>query len=134
MTSSFPALASLLVVATGVAIGSWSDAPRLDPPRHLFGLGHRSLPALLAQSGFEVLSIDTWSLEQNPYGFMQSLLNAVGFERDRAYNTLKGQPRSLAGKTMDLLLLALLVGPGLVWSSVLSLLGRGSTMTVIARR
>lgn len=106
----------------------------LDPPRHLFGLGHRSLPNLLTHCGFEVLSINTWSLEQNPYGFMQSVLNTMGFQRDRAYNTLKGQPRSLAGKAMDLILLALLTGPGLVWSSLLSLMGRGSTMTVIARR
>lgn len=106
----------------------------LDPPRHLFGLGHLSLPALLTQYGFEVHAISTWSLEQNPYGFMQSVLNAMGFERDRAYNTLKAQPRPLTDKVVDLVLLSLLTGPGLVWSSVLSLIGRGSTMTLIARK
>lgn len=107
----------------------------LDPPRHLFGLGTHSLTTLLEAAGFEVMKVNTWSLEQNPYGFMQSCLNAIGFKRDRAYDTLKGMHKGRPIANMaDVLLLAMLTLPALCWSSVLSCLGKGSTMTLVARK
>lgn len=107
----------------------------LDPPRHLFGLGTQSLTTLLEAAGFEVLKVNTWSLEQNPYGFMQSCLNAMGFKRDRAYDTLKGMHKGkFISNAIDVLLLAMLTLPGVCWSSVLSCLGKGSTMTFVVRK
>lgn len=107
----------------------------LDPPRHLFGLGTGSLNALLEQTGFEVVAVHTWSLEQNPYGFIQSFLNALGFKRDRAYDTLKGMHKGKPLRNaVDLVLLALLTPLAMIWSSVLSALGKGSTMTLVARK
>jgi len=82
-----------------------------------------------------VVAVHTWSLEQNPYGFMQSFLNALGFNRDRAYDTLKGMHK---GKTfsnvVDLVLLAMLTPLAMIWSTALSCLGKGSTMTLVARK
>ena len=46
-----------------------------DPPRHLFGFGPHSLTHLLEDAGFRVENISTWSLEQNPFGEIQSTLN-----------------------------------------------------------
>lgn len=107
----------------------------LDPPRHLFGLGTRSLTTLLESAGFDVVKLNTWSLEQNPYGFMQSCLNAMGFKRDRAYDTLKGMHKAkFLANAFDVLLLAFLTLPAIAWSSVLSCLGKGSTMTLVARK
>jgi SAM-dependent methyltransferase len=50
-----------------------------DPPRHLFAFGVQSLKNLLERDGFEIERISRWSLEQNPYGFVQSWLNARGY-------------------------------------------------------
>jgi hypothetical protein len=89
----------------------------------------------LEMTGFKVMRVHTWSLEQNPYGFAQSFLNAVGFPRDRAYNLLKGLPTGgVTGRILDRVLLALLVTPAFIFSSIASLLGRGATMTVIAQK
>lgn len=107
----------------------------LDPPRHLFGFGPRSLGRLLDVTGFDIESVSTLSLEQNPYGFMQSCLNAVGFPRERAYETLKGVSDSGAmTRLMDLCLLALLAAPAFGESLLASLAGHGATMTVVVRR
>jgi len=104
-----------------------------DPPRHLFAFGPRSLAALLEHSGFTVLRTSTFSLEQNPYGVMQSTLNALGFPRDRAYDGLKGirrTPRST--RLLDLVLLAMLAAPGLAFALAETMAGRGGTMLVSA--
>jgi len=107
----------------------------LDPPRHLYGFGPRSIDTLLRDAGFDTSSSHTWSLEQNPYGLAQSLLNAMGFPRDRAYDVLKGVSKAgVAARVTDLVMLALLAGPSVFWSSFESLIGKGATMTVVARR
>jgi 2-polyprenyl-3-methyl-5-hydroxy-6-metoxy-1,4-benzoquinol methylase len=105
-----------------------------DPPRHLFGFGLHSLAQLLEDSGFRVEDINTFSLEQNPFGEIQSALNARGFPRDRLYTQLKGQAEddwaTRLGDRARMLALAL---PALVRSTIESLRGEGATMTVVAR-
>ena len=107
----------------------------LDPPRHLFGFGPRSIRTVLSLAGFDIESCGTFSLEQNPYGFMQSVLNAAGFPRDRAYGVLKST-ETLPGHTklLDLILLSALAIPGFVASSISSAFGSGATMTIVARK
>lgn len=107
----------------------------LDPPRHLFGFGPRSLNVLLQLAGFGVDRRGTFSLEQNPYGFMQSALNAAGFPRDRAYGVLKSSVTlPTRTKILDLFLLSALAVPGVVLSSIASACGAGATMTVLATK
>jgi len=106
----------------------------LDPPRHLHGFGVRSLEGLLSSREFSVLHRHTWSLEQNPYGWLQSFLNASGFPRDRAYAALKGTAHNSGTRLLDLALVFLLAGPSVVLSVIESLAGRGGTMTFVARR
>ncbi|CAN5473199.1 class I SAM-dependent methyltransferase [soil metagenome] len=107
----------------------------LDPPRHLFGFGPRSLRKALDQHGFSVLSQSTLSLEQNPYGALQSQLNALGFSRERAYETLKGTSKNGAGaKALDYVMLALLAGPALFFALIETAVGRGGTMTLVCRK
>ena len=108
-----------------------------DPPRHLFAFGVKSLTRLLRQDGFDIVSVGTWSLEQNPYGFIQSLLNTHPrmFPRDQAYSTLKGLNASSAGeRARDLTLVSLLTIPALLHSAAEALAGKGATMTIVARR
>ena len=107
----------------------------LDPPRHLFGFGPHSLHTLLQSAGFSIDRCHTFSLEQNPYGFMQSALNAAGFPRDRAYGVLKSNVAlPTRTKLLDLFLLSVLAVPGVVLSIIASVLGAGATMTVVARK
>lgn len=105
-----------------------------DPPRHLFGFGIASLTPLLAQAGFHVERINTFSIEQNPFGFIQSFLNRRRPKRDRLYHTLKGLGQvGMRDRIVDLAWLAILTIPALVMSTWESIRGGGATMLVQAR-
>ncbi|MCC6548080.1 class I SAM-dependent methyltransferase [Candidatus Sumerlaeota bacterium] len=107
----------------------------LDPPRHLHGFGVKSLLVLLTIKRLQWLRVSTFSLEQNPYGFLQSLLNSLGYPRDRAYSVLKGTSRDALGtKLKDLSLVALLAPFAILHSLVEWLAGSGATMTVVAQK
>lgn len=54
--------------------GEWFH---LDPPRHRFHFTPETLKAVLESSGFEIESVRTASMEQDIYGFAQSLLNIM---------------------------------------------------------
>lgn len=105
-----------------------------DPPRHLFGFGPHSLTQLLQDTGFRVETISTFSLEQNPFGEIQSALNARSSPRDRLYAQLKGRSedsfRTRLGGMIGLLALVL---PAIVRSTIESARGEGATMTIQAR-
>ena len=105
-----------------------------DPPRHLFAFGPRSLAALLGHTGFTAQRTSKFSLEQNPYGVMQSTLNGLGFPRDRAYDMLKGiRAAGPSTRLLDVALLGLLIAPGLAFALAEAMAGRGGTMLVSAR-
>lgn len=63
----------------------------LDIPRHYVHFGERSLRRLLSDQGFRVVQADHFSFEQNPYGWLQSLYNALGLEFNFFYNFLKNR-------------------------------------------
>lgn len=105
----------------------------LDPPRHLYGFGLPSLRRLLELSGFAIDRSSSFSMEYNPFGFMQSALNAVGFPRDRAYINLKfGNSKPSWIKFADVVLLGLLTLPGFIFELLSSCCQAGATLTVEA--
>lgn len=61
----------------------------LDVPRHIVHFSTRTLRRLLEELGFRVRRIKRFSLEYGPYGMAQSLLNALGFELNLLYDSLK---------------------------------------------
>lgn len=61
----------------------------LDVPRHYFHFGLRSLEAILARHAFRVVRTDHFCLEQNPFGWLQSFYNALGFPENLLYDLLK---------------------------------------------
>ena len=61
----------------------------LDVPRHYFHFSARSLEAVLARHRFRIVQLDHFSFEQNPYGILQSLYNALGFRVNLLYSLLK---------------------------------------------
>ncbi|MHC4865117.1 MAG: class I SAM-dependent methyltransferase [Planctomycetota bacterium] len=62
----------------------------LDPPKHPFLLGPKDLTAQMKLLGFSLMKIRHFSLEQNPFGFQQSILNCLLSKREVLYEALKG--------------------------------------------
>ena len=66
--------------------GKWLH---LDPPRHLFFIGASDLISKMKDFGFVLVRQQHLSLEQNPFGFQQSLLNCALSKRDVLFESLK---------------------------------------------
>jgi 2-polyprenyl-3-methyl-5-hydroxy-6-metoxy-1,4-benzoquinol methylase len=111
----------------------------LDLPRHLYHFRPAPLRRFQAEQGLEVIEQRTQAWDQNPYGFLQSCLNAVYWRSapNGLYQFLKKHkgarpgPARLAGYTLlggaalPLALLENIVAP---W------LQRGATLILHARR
>ena len=115
----------------------------LDVPRHYHHFRLAVLRRLLVSHGFSILDVSHLSLEYNPYGWIQSLLNKLGFRYNLFYDLLKNQSaRSLQEpfRTAPVqLLLTLAALPVIVpLSFALTLLEvalrRGGTVEIYARR
>lgn len=111
----------------------------LDVPRHYSHFGPRSLDAILSRRSFRIVQTDHFSFEQNPYGWLQSFFNALGFTENFLYDVLKApgaRSRSLRDHPAQAFLTALLLPPLLVLSLALTVLEtalrRGGTIEVYA--
>lgn len=62
----------------------------LDVPRHLFHFTPASLARALDQAGLQVTSIGYRSFEHDPYGWIQSALNRMGFPNNQLTRLLMG--------------------------------------------
>jgi 2-polyprenyl-3-methyl-5-hydroxy-6-metoxy-1,4-benzoquinol methylase len=111
----------------------------LDVPRHYSHFGARSLEALLARHSFRIVRCDHFCIEQNPFGWLQSACNVLGFPENLLYDLLKA-PSARLGTAREhpwacILVLALL--PALLPLSLLltvleAALRRGGTIEVYA--
>jgi SAM-dependent methyltransferase len=130
-----PNFSSLQARATGPA---WFH---LDLPRHLYQFPLGALRDLISSTGFEVGSAHHFSLRQNPFGWIQSVLNGVpGLPRNGLYTLLhhrgRGEPPPFDPVTRGLLWLALIVGAplGIAATLVGTALRSGATVHVVATR
>lgn len=121
----------------------WSGAAwfHLDLPRHLYHFPLRALVGLLEDLGFAVESEHHFSLRQNPFGWIQSLLNRVGvFPRNALYTLLhrrqRGAPPPFDATTRLALRLCLLLlaAPALLASLLATALRSGATVHVVAHK
>lgn len=126
-----PNSGSLQARATGA---NWFH---LDIPRHYHHFSAQSLRRLLDGVGFRVVQEDHFSAEQNPYGWLQSLYNALGFEFNFLYSIVKSKSAralSIRRRPFQTLLTLLLLPVLLAVSGVLTLvevaLRRGGTIEV----
>ncbi len=67
--------------------GKWLH---LDPPRHLFFFTPKDFKLLMKQRGYELVEEKYFSIEQNPYGAIQSWLNLFHKKRELLFESLKG--------------------------------------------
>jgi len=109
----------------------------LDPPRHLCSMRLSHLRRLAREAGFEEIEAHHFSLEYNPFGWAQSLLNAMGFKRDAMYEALKSQFQLSPGQRPRWSIRALawfLLGPSIVPAIFEAAARRGGTVAVYFRK
>jgi 2-polyprenyl-3-methyl-5-hydroxy-6-metoxy-1,4-benzoquinol methylase len=130
---SFPNIASL---QAQFFRGHWFH---LDPPRHLSFLEPDDFVRLASGLGLAREARSFFSLEQNPYGAIQSVLNSLGGRRNLLYEVMKGNPASVDGAAGAVLalhvLFMLLALPLAVLADFLeSVVGRGATVQFVLRK
>lgn len=103
----------------------------LDPPRHLFHFSPHTLASTLKEVGLRVSSISYTSWEHDPYGWIQTILNKLGFDYNRLTKVLM---RKESAGFHDLLMfgIGLSLGPISVVLALISwICSRGALMTVV---
>jgi SAM-dependent methyltransferase len=111
----------------------------LDPPRHLYLYSPPTLGEMMESLGFRLLRIRHFSMEQNPYGWLQTLLNLSGLPADSLYRLLKntrdlGQQRlTFSQKAKTLLLAGGLLPHCLLLSAIMAWFHRGGTIEAYFR-
>ncbi len=113
----------------------------LDIPRHYYHFRRSVLEQLLGSQGFRIEKTSHFSMEQDPYGWIQSLLNRAGFPTNLLYDLLKApsaRGRAISrhvGFIPPLLLALLAVVPLSLALFVLETVARrGGTVEIYARR
>jgi 2-polyprenyl-3-methyl-5-hydroxy-6-metoxy-1,4-benzoquinol methylase len=109
-------------------------------PHHLVHYTPRTLRAVLAGAGFDVVRISTMSPEQGPLGMVQTLLNRLGGERDFLFHRLKRMPRQSSKAAYAASIVKTGIGgpiailPATAAELVASWAGQGSVIRVFARK
>ena len=74
--------------------GKWLH---LDPPRHLWLMPPDGFVQVMRERGFRLIGRTDFSIEYNPFGYQQSLLNAIQSKREALYEFMKDNRRYLEG-------------------------------------
>ena len=114
----------------------------LDIPYHLYHYSAKGMRNFLKKMRFKVQKINHFSLEFNPFGMLQSLLNVSGFEFNHLYSIFRPNfrkrvvgGRRLFPQTMFMLILTLLISPvSIIASTFSSAVGRGGTIEIYAQK
>ncbi len=113
----------------------------LDIPRHSIHYSPKSISNLLNKNGFGVIGFNHYSLEYNPFGFMQSFLNSIGCEFNFLYNLIKRGYRRRVGMFKffysffaTFILLPFLIPIAVPIAYIESFLGRGASFVVYAKK
>ena len=118
---------------------SWGH---LDVPRHRVHYTPETIRQALDRSGFTTLRITHFSLEFNPIGVLQTLVNLSGCEpgliykiikRDFSYGKARSKIQFVYSLSVMLVGAPLLLIPSLMFALVESIVGKGGTMLVYAR-
>jgi 2-polyprenyl-3-methyl-5-hydroxy-6-metoxy-1,4-benzoquinol methylase len=111
----------------------------LDVPHHLHHYGESTLRRMLERQGFRVERVEHFNTEQNPFGWLQSLLNMMSPAGSNAlFRALQNDPAGNGGRRRlplsSAVMLPLLAPVSLGLSAVESLAHRGGTVTLWATK
>ncbi len=123
-------------VASWQARGTGDHWFHLDLPRHLHHFTPAALATIVDGSGFTVDRVAHFSLEQNPFGWLQSIVHAAGGGHQALYDRLRGRATAgAAGPRLPVLVAAAMLAPlCLLLAAVESALRAGGTIELWARR
>jgi hypothetical protein len=106
----------------------------LDLEHHLYHFPLKGLHKLLLSTGFKVEKTTTLSLEQGPYGVLQSWLNATGRQPNVLYRILKSEiSPGMGSKLGQFAMAGILALPSLFFALIEAAIGRGGVLRVVAR-
>lgn len=109
----------------------------LDPPFHLYHYSLENLKKLLERVSFNTLKVKHFSLEYNPYGYIQSIFNSIGFRPNLLYDFLRSKMKkkdSYALVALMFLLMPVVLPLSLTLSAAEAALRAGGTIDVYARK
>lgn len=111
----------------------------LDVPHHLHHYGESTLRRMLDRQGFHVDRVEHFNSEQNPFGWLQSLLNMLSPAASNAlFRSLQNDPNGNGGgrrlPLSSMALLPILAPVSLGLSAVESLARKGGTVTLWATK
>jgi len=108
----------------------------LDTPRHLFHFSPRSLRHLLREAGFTVIRESQYSIEQNPFGLLQSFLNRLGLPQNHLYHVLKNEDFRVSLPTRIAWMITYygLMPLAILLTAVESFLGKGGSFYLVAEK
>jgi len=106
----------------------------LDVPRHRHHFSPTSLAAAFEKVGLRVVRTRFVSPEHDPYGWVQSALNRLGFRQNQLTRLLMGMdPDGIGLRSLPMLVIGgLLIIPSLLLSLCSWLLGGGAIMEMWA--
>lgn len=109
---------------------------QLDIPRHLWQFTPEGISQLLRTSGFDIITIKTWSSELGPFGMLQTLLNTSGLPPQWLFRYLKRsiEKPSIGAITGNVLAATGFILPALLLEMFASGMGRGGVVRVLAKR
>lgn len=103
-------------------------------PRHVFQYTHETIKYLLSKGRFKVIKVQHFSLEYNPFGFMQTFLNLITRDINNLYKIIRRGSYKFNSSTMALLLLPILIPISIIFSIYESVIKKGGTIIVYSRR
>jgi len=116
----------------------WSH---LDVPRHVFHFTPETLKYVLESADYTVLHIDHFSVEFNPIGVLQTVLNCLGLEpgfiyavvkRNASWGVATSKLRFLYSAIVATVGIPFLILPAFLFAYIESLFGKGGTILVYA--
>ena len=115
----------------------------LDLPRHFIHCSTDWLMRTLSHLGFEIVEVNHFSMEQNVFGWIQSLLNCAGLKHNLLYDVLRRRTARDVARPfrmypvqviVSVLAAAILLPAAVLTTIVEALLRRGGTIEVYAAR
>jgi SAM-dependent methyltransferase len=109
----------------------------LDLPRHRHHFTPETLARSFEQAGLRVVRTRFVSFEHDPYGWVQSTLNSLGFEQNALTKYLMGTPRektNTATLAAMLVLTGVLIVPGVALAVISWAAGAGAIMEMWAAK
>lgn len=116
--------------------GKWLH---LDPPRHLFFFSPKDFKLLMQKRGYKLAEENYFSIEQNPYGAIQSWLNLFHDKRELLFESLKGNTKYTKGTNKLLMKFEKLLFVGLtplfiMVDAVASIFKKGATVEFVFQK